>query len=762
MNIRRLAFYVFFISLICGQVCSAQNTLQWKDSAASVMAKINIGVGKAVVADVIWGLPFPVEKYTPEQMYATVKVFNHQSGIRISNFYIRELTAERLTVAFEPLGSGEYDIYFSPQNADEQHHTTYTSPDQWVKKLNLSNYPDFNSLNKYTSHFVYYKNRANNPYDYIATDIRASMYFSSSVPTFQSYLIPWKYPINEYNRLPDVWVEKLLAPVKKSKKNVHLQKDTITLCRGGKNIIQTAVVGVRGKEYLKTYVTGLPKEVSLRSISPVEFNIKEKEIKTQWALLSASKTAAVGYYDVEVSVKNDGAQVQKMPFVLHVTDKWTPDDDVVDFISSVGEKVEKEEVHGATLGGRLPSVVSSGNDVLVGEHRIKVNRATALPSQITCRGENMFSSPVLLVFSTANGIRKISVPQVEIQRDGVSSVEWRAEVETYDMDVEVINNTNAYGVISYKAVITPKSDVDFRNVTLEFDFSPSLTMCGYDTLEVKDKKEYSVSAEELNAGMWVAADSLGACLSVPKDSNNAFYTSAEAKMSLYHSCSNGIVVGTGAFVGRVGDVISVQCDMQLLPAKYSSYQKPQGEAICELSSGNFPDVVPYDMVIVKDPFSIMDDKNVALFKKWHEQGKKVYLSLDGYVLPSVSLASRILASMGYDYCEEEGGRFMRFDSSESLIMPFRNMHKTMCMPYYISGVVFSPRWYDMIDVEGYYELKKRKKTEFNLFMRTQDMGAGVFRTAPWLDALLKPAKNQTENWKNITGLPVYNVSKKGE
>ena len=708
MNIKYLAFLITCLSTLFPVL--SQNTLPqtWKDTTASVLATVDIGVGKAVVADILWGLPFPMEQIRTGEEYSKIKIYNHKSGLRISNFYIREITSERLTVAFEPLGSGQYDIYFAPEAKNDTAKYQYLNPDQWTKKLNLSNYPDFNSLNKYTSNEVYFKHRPINPLDYIATDIRASLYFSNSIRPFQSYLVPWYYPVNEYDRLPNAWVEKAL-PTTKKKRKTEPQKDTI---------------------------------------------------KTVWTLLTADKVAKAGIYDVSAQVINEKGEKQTLPFVLKVTEQWTPDAPSVDFISAVGSHIEKPQVHGSTLGGRLPTVVSSANDVLVGKHKITVNRATALPSQVICKGEKMFSSSMLLVFSTANGIRKISVPSVRIEREGVSSVVWKGEVETHDMKVEVINTTNAYGVLSYKAEVTPKSDVDFRNITLEFDFSENLPLCGYDTFVSKDRKEYAFAPKDLKAGVWIGGDTLGACLSVPRVKDNAFFYGQEAKISLYHGSTNGVIVGTGAFSGKSGNKISLQCDMQLLPANYSFYQGDTSKKMSIADDDIFPKNAPCDIVLIKNPFALEKDENVSIVKNWNDQGKKIYLALDGYVLPSQSLVSRILASMKYQYTTENEGSMMRFLPTQSLVMPFRNMHKTMCMPYYISGVVFSPLWYDMIDVEGYYELKKRKKTEFNLMMTNDGMGAGVFRASPWLDAIIEVDKNEVQVFDTMTGLPFVKLQKR--
>ena len=178
----------------------------WEESSAGVRAIVEVPKGgPAVTADILWRLPFNVEENpSPEAMWGKISVYDASSGRQVRNVHVRELSADRVILAFGPADAGTYHVYFSYGGAKPSRDYEYSSTLVWAKEMKLFNYPDFNKLPKMRADGVEMRYRPQgNPYDAASTVTEADAYFTKKSKTpFQAYYVPGEYPVNDAGRLP--------------------------------------------------------------------------------------------------------------------------------------------------------------------------------------------------------------------------------------------------------------------------------------------------------------------------------------------------------------------------------------------------------------------------------------------------------------------------------------------------------------------------------------------------------------------------------
>ena len=128
---------MFFASISLG----AQPAAPWVDPTASVRAYVYVArPAGAVRADVVWRMPsdFPGKK--AEEALRHVAVYRASDGQRVANVYVREISPDRLVIAFEALSAGNYILYGAPY--DDLSDRAFSRA-VWTRKHRPENYPDF-------------------------------------------------------------------------------------------------------------------------------------------------------------------------------------------------------------------------------------------------------------------------------------------------------------------------------------------------------------------------------------------------------------------------------------------------------------------------------------------------------------------------------------------------------------------------------------------------------------------------------------------
>ena len=110
-----------------------------------------------------------------------------------------------------------------------------------------------------------------------------------------------------------------------------------------------------------------------------------------------------------------------IPFTLRVEDA-VPDpagSRRADFLSRIGQKSGRDSLTNLALNPRYPVTKSHGYQVSSANNMLPINPETALPIQLYTGQASLLDVPMLLVFSTPNGTRKIGVRDLRfLRREG--------------------------------------------------------------------------------------------------------------------------------------------------------------------------------------------------------------------------------------------------------------------------------------------------------------------------------------------------------
>lgn len=715
-----------------------------KDATARVFVTVPRGAG-AVACDILWRLPWETPMHGAEDAGSHVSVYRASDGRRVDNLYVRELTADRVAAAFEALTAGDYEIYYVP-HADISNNA-FSLP-IWRKKHRPDNYPDFSRMPRGVVTGVELRyGKPDNPYDVSATRTETDAYFSRAKKSFEAYLVPAAYPLNGDGRIPLAWAvpgEKdaggFFSRLFGKKQEASSRGDTVRVSRGGKALIQAGIVCTAKTpvELTVRYTSAPSAGVVLRLAGGKKIPLDPRELRSVWVVAECSDEAVKGFYDLSVRIEGGGESLD-LPFVLEVTEE-SPEPDgslTAEFVSCIGGK--KENTGKATeVNARFPVTVYDGYEVRSGKNVLSINPATALPSQIYSDSLPLLADPVLLVFSTANGIRKIGVKDLRfVRREGGVQV-WRGSVRTHDMNVELQASLSAFGLVRYEVDVEALSDIDFRNISLEAGFSREVTRACYDTVCVEGNATVSLNPRGNFSGLWLGGDRGGVFVTVDKEPSNVFYSGENASVTLYKGTRAGLIVGSGAFGMHTGGKIALKCAMQILPADYSSPQAGN-RRIQIVNSDSLPADSPdalADLWVVDDPFLLLDGRNDAAAGALYDKGIGFMPYLRPFALPASSDYARILVSMGFAGRVENAGRTVYFDPSEKLAPAVEYLYGLILDKKYIKGVLLSDTPYNMEKIGTYSLLRTHGGEPFLVFLREKGLNASLLGYTPWVDAVL--------------------------
>ena len=743
-------FLIGLICYTCGSYLYAQEYYNsWKVKDAVIMSRVEISTAPAVVAEILWRLPFAMQTDTSQ---CSIRIFNAKNDMEISNLYVRELNTERLTIAFEPLGSGTYEIYYTPTK-----YTHQDSPAQWIEKFNLTNYPDFALLPRYRSTHVEIKGRpTGNPYDRTATDIRTQMYYTALGGTFDAHYVPWRTPLPSSRLLPEVWAKKVLDDSHKKSRKKSLHIDTLTVGVGKIAPLSIGVASTRDDEEISISYTSLSKGLSVRMIGDSIKHLSKGDITTFWAIVEASPTAPCTESYLTAHLSSTSGEMKEINMIVSVVndEKSITDNYIARFISMIGDDVTTDEnMFNPLINSDRRAVMYDVPRVEVNDFSIKMDHTTSLISSIKHKGKELIDAPITLVFASSNGTRKLSVEQTSVRNAGSGVVKWNGEATTHDMKVKVAVYVFPYGRVDINVHTDFMEKIDFKNISLEFDFAGLFKTGGIDDTTCEKAGVYHFNPKKDNNGIWVAGDSVAMCLSIPHQQDNAFYKMPHSSISLYRSSGYAAVVSTGAFTSTVSSGIDMNCSLQLLPSGSGKAIDKGKISIWEEGEGYKDDTD--DILLVRGIEAVYNPHSEARLREAHSAGRKVMLLLDGYELSSSGVLGRILESMGYKYEYTDDGRYMKFEPCDQIKEAFLSMQTNAINKDYISGIAISPLFYTQKDLDRMYAYKKRKGGRFSIILKPTVIGMNSLMSAPWGDALWGDKAGDIYMIHSITGLPIW-------
>lgn len=740
---------VLWLALFCAAVQSlhaASSGRPWLEKDATVRVFLNVPRSSGAVAcDVLWRLPWQTPECEAEEAERHISVYRASDGRRVDNLYVRELTADRVAAVFEAFTAGDYELYYTP-GADVGGNP-FSRP-IWMKKHRPDNYPDYNRMPRGVVTGVELRyGKPDNPYDVSATRTETDAWFSRAKKSFEAYLIPAAYPLNGDGRIPLAWAvpgEKdaggFFSRLFGKKQEASSRGDTVRVPRGGKALIQAGIVcTAKIPVELTVRHTSAPSAgVVLKLAGNKKITLSPRELRSVWVVADCSDEAVKGFYDLSVRIEGGGESLD-LPFVLEVTEESPEPSDsrAAEFVSRIGGKTDAT-VKRSPINDRFPVAVYEGYEVRSGKNVLSINPATALPSQIYSDSLPLLADPVLLVFSTANGIRKIGVKDLRfVRREGGVQV-WLGSVRTHDMNVELQASLSAFGLVQYEVDVEALSNIDFRNISLEAGFSREVTRACYDTVCVEGNATVPLNPRENFSGLWLGGDRGGVFVTVDKDPSNVFYSGENASVTLYKGSQTGLIVGSGAMRMHNGQKIVLKCSMQILPADYA-LPSAAGRRIQVVSSDTLPQTVPdllADLWVVDDPFLLLDERNDAAAGALYDKGIGFLPYLRPFALPASSDYARILVSMGFAGRAENAGRTLYFDPSEKLAPAVEYLYSRILDKKYIKGVLLSDAPYNMEKIGTCSLLRTHGGEPFLIFLREKCLNALLLGYTPWIDAVL--------------------------
>lgn len=349
--------------------------------------------------------------------------------------------------------------------------------------------------------------------------------------------------------------------------------DTVRVSVGEKALVQVGVVGTGSVpcSLVVRYTSAPSAGISLRVVGGEEQSIAPRELRSIWAVVETSTDTPAGNYDLSLRIEGGGT-ARDVPFTLRVEDA-VPDPAAsrrADFLSRIGQKSGRDSLTNLALNPRFPVTMSQGYLVSSGNNMLAINPETAPPHPTLHRAGFSVGVPMLLVFFTPNGTRKIGVRDLRfLRREGGVQL-WEGSVRTHDMDVRLQASLSAYGKIHYDVKVQALSEIDFRNITLEAGFSERAEQACYDTVCVADGQVVSRHPSEGFSGLWIGGKEGGVFVTVDPDTSNVFYRLPEATVTLYKTARPGLIVGSGPLRMQAGESISLQCSMQMLLVGYAT------------------------------------------------------------------------------------------------------------------------------------------------------------------------------------------------
>lgn len=765
-------FLMFFASISLG----AQPAAPWVEPTASVRAYVYVArPAGAVRADVVWRMPsdFPGKK--AEEALRHVAVYRASDGQRVANVYVREISPDRLVIAFEALSAGNYILYGAPY-ADLSDRAF--SRAVWTRKHRPENYPDFIRFPQAETLQIQWRDLpSDDPYAVCATTTEADAYFSRAAgDAFRAYFVPERYPLNGENRLPLLWaVPSDDAPASGGffsrmfgrKTETKPVGDTVRVSVGEKALVQVGVVGTGSVpcSLVVRYTSAPSAGISLRVVGGEEQSIAPRELRSIWAVVETSTDTPAGNYDLSLRIEGGGT-ARDVPFTLRVEDA-VPDpagSRRADFLSRIGLKSGRDSLTNLALNPRFPVTMSQGYLVSSGNNMLAINPETALPIQLYTGQASLLDVPMLLVFSTPNGTRKIGVRDLRfLRREGGVQL-WEGSVRTHDMDVRLQASLSAYGKIHYDVRVQALSGIDFRNITLEAGFSEQVGQACYDTVCVADGQVVSRHPSEGFSGLWIGGKEGGVFVTVDPDTSNVFYRLPKATVTLYKTARPGLIVGSGPLRMQAGESISLQCSMQMLPMGYTA-GNADGRRLLWVEGDTLPrveEVGRADGLIVAQPLRLLEGRNGRRADSLWAAGVGLFPYLRPFALPADGFPARALASLGYAFTRENAGRTWYFAPQESFCAAMDTLYDEVLRGRSVQGVVLSDEAVNRLRLPEYSLRRTAAGKPLTVLWYEQGFDASLLGYAPWIDAVVAPdilgKTTGEERLARLGGLPQYGLA----
>ena len=321
-----MRFFTIILAFLSPFSCLFASQGIWEESSAGVRAIVEVPKGgPAVTADILWRLPFNVEENpSPEAMWGKISVYDASSGRQVRNVHVRELSADRVILAFGPADAGTYHVYFSYGGAKPSRDYEYSSTLVWAKEMKLFNYPDFNKLPKMRADGVEMRYRPQgNPYDAASTVTEADAYFTKKSKTpFQAYYVPGEYPVNDAGRLPLAFAAEVVKNTEEGKTGGFFGRvfrgrtsgnggsaDTLSIAPGGKKLMQICLVGTKGTTDVTVSFPSAPSAgIHVKPVGRGKLKLRERDVRGVWAVASADSSAADGMYEFPVKISGAGRE----------------------------------------------------------------------------------------------------------------------------------------------------------------------------------------------------------------------------------------------------------------------------------------------------------------------------------------------------------------------------------------------------------------------------------------------------------------------
>jgi len=496
-------FPVVILLLLFGSLAAAQGPLQRVPYGIGSWQEAGRGNHRALVrissqADAV-RVRIPWRRRDANPQTKAVIIYDNLTGKQITNVVPVDIQQEHGDIVFQPATApGTYEVYYLPYNPGKGNFDdagTYFAPSntadlEWLKRNHLQaeliHSGDWNKLPAAEVTEFQARNDFNrfDPMEICATsaEVRALLEKNPGAD-YLLFTEDRKFPIRMMEHLPLKWIDEGphysftgnaqpgeyyvfqigVWAARKPLNNVKLTMADLVSSNGARiPAKELTCINLSGTDWLGRPMTKV-------------FDVSAGAVRAMWVGLQVPKTAK-GVYSGELTFAAAGLAAHKIPVRIEVSGSMVKNngDDDLWRLSRLRWLNSTLGIDDEVIPPFTPLHKKANRIDLVGR-TIKYD-PTGLPSSIKSNGREILSGPVTLTVKTSDGDTTWKSSKTKTLKEKPGTIEQISQSETSNIDLHVWSRTEADGVITYQADLTPKKDIETRDTVLQIPIDRNIAV----------------------------------------------------------------------------------------------------------------------------------------------------------------------------------------------------------------------------------------------------------------------------------------------
>lgn len=467
---------LLFAALLVVAFCGASKAegprygvASWPENMGNHRARVNVhSKADAVRVHIPW------RRHDAAPQDRNIVVVESSTGKQITNLARVDINREYGDIVFQPSGPGEYDIYYmlySPveQSKDEGWLAGHVAEGRW-KTLPEASLIEIQARSEFERF---------DPMEVIAS--RAEVDDLLKRTPLKTYLLfpeDRARPVKMADFLPQKWIRS--GPSNRfageaARGEFYTFQVGVWAARRAIADVSAACSGLRPVSGAGAAIPGSEFQcLNLGGVDwlgrPVDrkFAVEQGRVRALWFGVQIPKDAAPGEYVGAVSIKPDGGQESRVELAIRVTEQVLDDCGDSDLW-----RMSRLRWLNSTIGLEDEIVapytpIQYFNDDLKLLGRRMHFAATGLPSKITSNDREILARPVDLVVQTEQGrLKWSSASAANVIKESKAEVIREAGSWSGPLKMACLSETDFDGYTNYRLVLSAKSDVRLKDVSLE-------------------------------------------------------------------------------------------------------------------------------------------------------------------------------------------------------------------------------------------------------------------------------------------------------